>query len=51
MDTKYYLEELLESLVDLVTPLAIKPRMKPYILFLADIDEACKSKVTLYRRP
>ena len=32
MDTKFYLEELLGCKVDLVTPKAIKPRMKPYIL-------------------
>lgn len=32
MDTKYYLEELLGCPVDLVTPQAIKPRMKPYIM-------------------
>ena len=32
MDTKFYLEELLECKVDLVTPKAIKPRMKPYIM-------------------
>ena len=32
MDTKFYLEELLGRKVDLVTPKAIKPRMKPYIL-------------------
>lgn len=32
MDTKYYLEELLGCNVDLVTPQAIKPRMKPYIM-------------------
>ena len=31
MDTKFYLEELLGRKVDLVTPKAIKPRMKPYI--------------------
>jgi predicted nucleotidyltransferase len=32
MDTKFYLEELLDCKVDLVTPKAIKPRMKPYIM-------------------
>jgi uncharacterized protein len=32
MDTKFYLEELLGRRVDLVTPKAIKPRMKPYIM-------------------
>jgi uncharacterized protein len=32
MDTKFYLEELLGCRVDLVTPKAIKPRMKPYIM-------------------
>ena len=32
MDTKFYLEELLGSKVDLVTPRAIKPRLKPYIM-------------------
>lgn len=32
MDTKFYLEELLGGKVDLVTPKAIKPRMKPYIM-------------------
>jgi predicted nucleotidyltransferase len=32
MDTKYYLQELLGCKVDLVTPQAIKPRMKPYIM-------------------
>lgn len=32
MDTKFYLEELLGREVDLVTPKAIKPRMKPYIM-------------------
>jgi hypothetical protein len=32
MDTKFYLEELLGCKVDLVTPQAIKPRMKPYIM-------------------
>ncbi len=32
MDTKFYLEELLGRKVDLVTPKAIKPRMKPYIM-------------------
>ncbi|NOH04596.1 MAG: nucleotidyltransferase family protein [Chloroflexi bacterium] len=32
MDTKFYLEELLGCNVDLVTPKAIKPRMKPYIM-------------------
>jgi predicted nucleotidyltransferase len=32
MDTKFYLEEILERKVDLVTPQAIKPRMKPYIM-------------------
>ena len=31
MDVKFYLEELLGCTVDLVTPEAIKPRMKPYI--------------------
>ncbi|MFZ5858377.1 MAG: nucleotidyltransferase family protein [Chloroflexota bacterium] len=31
MDTKFYLEEILGRKVDLVTPKAIKPRMKPYI--------------------
>lgn len=30
-DTKFFLEELLGHKVDLVTPKAIKPRMKPYI--------------------
>ena len=32
MDTKFYLEDLLGCRVDLVTPKAIKPRMKPYIM-------------------
>ncbi len=32
MDTKFYLEEILGCKVDLVTPQAIKPRMKPYIM-------------------
>ena len=32
MDTKFYLEELLDRKVDLVTPKAIKPRMKAYIM-------------------
>ena len=32
MDTKFYLEELLGCKVDLVTPQAIKPRMKPYVM-------------------
>lgn len=32
MDTKFYLEELLGCKVDLVTPKAIKPRMKSYIM-------------------
>ncbi len=32
MDTKFYLEELLSCKVDLVTPQAIKPRLKPYIM-------------------
>jgi predicted nucleotidyltransferase len=32
MDTKFYLEELLGRKVDLVTPKAIKPRMKQYIM-------------------
>ncbi|MBV6396690.1 MAG: hypothetical protein HFACDABA_02290 [Anaerolineales bacterium] len=32
MDTKFYLEDLLGRKVDLVTPKAIKPRMKPYIM-------------------
>lgn len=32
MDTKFYLEDLLERKVDLVTPKAIKPRMKPRIM-------------------
>ena len=32
MDTKFYLEEILERKVDLVTPQAIKPRMKPYFM-------------------
>lgn len=32
MDTKFYLEDLLGRRVDLVTPKAIKPRMKPYIM-------------------
>jgi hypothetical protein len=32
MDTKYFLEEVLERKVDLVTPQAIKPRMKSYIM-------------------
>jgi predicted nucleotidyltransferase len=32
MDTKFYLEELLGCKVDLVTPKAIKPRLKPYIM-------------------
>jgi predicted nucleotidyltransferase len=32
MDTKFYLEDLLGCKVDLVTPKAIKPRMKPYIM-------------------
>jgi predicted nucleotidyltransferase len=32
MDTKFYLEELLGRKVDLVTPKAIKPSLKPYIM-------------------
>ncbi|MBI5933148.1 MAG: nucleotidyltransferase family protein [Chloroflexi bacterium] len=32
MDTKFYLEDLLGRKVDLVTPKAIKPLMKPYIM-------------------
>ena len=32
MDTKFYLEEILNRKVDLVTPQAIKPRMKPFIM-------------------
>ena len=32
MDTKFYLEELLGRKVDLVTPKAIKPRMRPYVM-------------------
>ena len=32
MDTKLYLEDLLGRKVDLVTPKAIKPLMKPYIM-------------------
>jgi predicted nucleotidyltransferase len=32
MDTKFYLEDLLGCKVDLVTPKAIKPRMKPFIM-------------------
>ena len=32
MDTKFYLEEILGCKVDLVTPQAIRPRMKPYIM-------------------
>ena len=32
MDTKFYLEELLGRKVDLVTPKAIKPGMRPYIM-------------------
>lgn len=32
MDTKFYLEEILGRKVDLVTPQAIKPRMKSYIM-------------------
>jgi len=32
MDTKFYLEEILDRKVDLVTPQAIKPRMKPFIM-------------------
>jgi predicted nucleotidyltransferase len=32
MDTKFYLEELLECQVDLVTPKAIKLHMKPTIM-------------------
>jgi predicted nucleotidyltransferase len=32
MDTKFYLEDLLGCKVDLVTPKAIKPRMKPLIM-------------------
>jgi len=32
MDTKFFLEELLGCKVDLVTPKAIKPRLKPYIM-------------------
>ena len=32
MDTKFYLEEIPGYKVDLVTPQAIKPRMKPYIM-------------------
>jgi hypothetical protein len=32
MDLKFYLEELLNLKVDLVTRSALKPRLKPYIL-------------------
>ncbi len=32
MDTKFYLEELLGCKVDLVTPQAIKPRMRPRVM-------------------
>jgi len=32
MDTKFYLEEILGCKVDLVTPQAIKPGMKPYVM-------------------
>jgi predicted nucleotidyltransferase len=32
MDTKFYLEELLDCKVDLVMPKAISPRMKPYVM-------------------
>jgi predicted nucleotidyltransferase len=32
METKFYLEEILNCKVDLVMPQAIKPRMKPYIM-------------------
>ncbi|MBN8656595.1 MAG: nucleotidyltransferase family protein [Anaerolineae bacterium] len=32
MDTKFFLEDLLGRKVDLVTPKAIKPQMKPYIM-------------------
>jgi predicted nucleotidyltransferase len=32
MDTKFYLEDVLGCKVDLVTPQAIKPRMKAYIM-------------------
>ncbi len=32
MDTKFYLEELLDCKVDLVVPQAIKPRMKPHVM-------------------
>lgn len=32
MDTKFFLEDLLGRKVDLVTPKAIKPRIKPYVM-------------------
>jgi predicted nucleotidyltransferase len=32
MDTEFYLEDLLGRKVDLVTPKAIKPGMKPYVM-------------------
>ena len=32
MDTKFFLEDLLGRKVDLVTPKAIKPRMKPFVM-------------------
>jgi predicted nucleotidyltransferase len=32
MDTKFYLEDLLGCKVDLVTPRAIKPSMRPYVM-------------------
>ena len=32
MDTKFYLEELLDCKVDPVVPQAIKPRMKPHVM-------------------
>ena len=32
MDAKFYLEDMLGCKVDLVTPQAIKPRMKPHIM-------------------
>lgn len=32
MDTKFFLEDLLQRKVDLALPQAIKPRLRPYIL-------------------
>ncbi|MFO7946258.1 MAG: nucleotidyltransferase domain-containing protein [Armatimonadota bacterium] len=32
MDLKFYLEELLDLRVDLVSKTALKPRLRPYIL-------------------